>query len=210
MSNDGFFLTVEGAEGVGKSTAVTYICNLLDDANIQYICTREPGGTPLGEALRDILLQQDTEFDITANAELLLMFAARMQHIETVIKPALEAGLWVVCDRFIDASYAYQGGGRQISDDRIQQLAHWVLNDLHPDLTLLFDAPIEVGMARARQRGPTDRFEQEQQVFFERVSSKYRQRAAQEPERIVVIDASQAIEQVQSDIRRILNSKLNN
>ena len=195
----GRFITLEGGEGVGKTTALTSIMSLLGRRGLAVISTREPGGTALGESLRGLLLNPDIA-DICDDAELLMVFAARAQHIARVIEPALAQGHWVVSDRFTDASYAYQGGGRGLSPDRINTIEQWVQGDLRPDLTLLLDAPIEVGMSRAGKRGKLDRFEQEDFDFFERVRTTYLQRADAEPNRFCVIDASQSLEAVQETV----------
>ena len=161
----GKFITLEGGEGVGKSTNLKFIRGSLSASGIELIETREPGGTRLGEALRGVLLGDEAE-GICPEAELLTMFAARAEHLEKVIKPALDAGKWVLCDRFTDASFAYQGGGRGLAFERIEQIESWVQGDLRPDLTILLDAPVEVGMARAAARGEADRFEREPKAFF--------------------------------------------
>ena len=194
------FITLEGSEGAGKSTNLQFIADWLQQHSQQVLTTREPGGTEIGEAIRGILL--DTRFtEMTAETELLLMFAARNQHIQQKIRPALAAGQWVVSDRFTDASYAYQGGARGLSFERIEQLEQWVQQGFQPDLVFVFDLPVEVGMERVRQRGEaTDRFEQEQMAFFERVRQAYLLRAAQHPERYCVLDASQPLAVVQQQI----------
>ncbi len=165
--------------------------------------TREPGGTPLAEGIRNILLEQAGQ-DLPASAELLLMFAARAAHIEDVIRPALHAGIWVLCDRFTDASYAYQGGGRGVPESMIRELENFVQADIRPDLTLLLDAPVELGLARAGARSRPDRFESEPVEFFTRVRAAYLARAAAEPDRIVVIDATQSLDDVGDQITRAL------
>lgn len=201
--NKGLFITLEGGEGAGKSTQMAFVRQRLED-RLQAVgkslhVTREPGGTELGEQIRGLLLDhRQTAMD--SDTELLLMFAARAQHLAQLIRPTLTDGDWVLCDRFTDATYAYQGGGRGIDTTRIAALEDWVQGDLRPDLTLLLDLPIEVGMARAGARGELDRFEREQQAFFERVRQTYRDRAAAEPGRYRVIDAAQSIEQVQAQI----------
>ncbi len=198
------FITLEGSEGVGKTSNMQYIQSLLEAKSIDYIVTREPGGTALGEALRTILLGEDFK-GMADDTELLLMFAARAEHVAQVIRPALKKGQWVLCDRFTDATYAYQGGGRGLDMGRIAGLEQWVLGDLRPDLTLLLDAPVEVGRERAGKRSAPDRFEQEQVAFFERVRESYLALARQQPERIKVIDASQALPDVQKQIATFLN-----
>lgn len=199
----GLFITLEGGEGAGKSTQMAYVEECLKKAGKSVIVTREPGGTALSESIRELLLDhRQTAMD--ADTELLLMFAARAQHIAELIRPALDAAQWVLCDRFTDATYAYQGGGRGIKSSRIAALEDWVQGELRPDLTLLLDLPIDVGMSRAGERGELDRFEREQQDFFERVRKAYLDMAKQYPDRYRIIDASQGIEQVQVQINVIL------
>src|SRR5579863_9726359 len=199
----GRFITLEGIEGVGKSTHMQFACARLRDHGLTVLETREPGGTPGADEIRAVLLRlRDESFD--PMAELLLMFAARALHVENVIRPALAAGTWVVCDRFTDASYAYQGGGRGIPAARIAALERMVLKGLKPDLTLLLDVKVAVGMARARQRGGLDRFEREQDEFFERVRRTYLASARKEPRRIKVVDASGDIAVVQAHIAALL------
>src|SRR5690348_8479219 len=179
----GRFITLEGLEGVGKSTHMEFVSGWLRDRGLTVVVTREPGGTPGADEIRNTLLKvRGGSFD--PMAELLLMFAARALHVESVIRPALAAGGWVLCDRFTDASYAYQGGGRGIPAARIASLERMVLKGLKPDLTLLLDADVETGMARVRNRGSLDRFEQEQTAFFRRVRKVYLARAKREPRRI--------------------------
>jgi dTMP kinase len=199
----GKFITLEGVEGVGKSTNIALIETVLGEHGISYIKTREPGGTPLAETLREVLLQKRDEH-VDNTAELLMVFAARSQHLQQKILPALRAGTWVVSDRFTDATYAYQGGGRQLSTQVIAQLETLVQGDFRPDLTLILDLPVEVGLQRAAQRSEKDRFESEQQEFFERVRAAYLQRARQHPGRYAVIDASVALAEVQQQIREQL------
>ncbi len=188
----GRFITLEGMEGVGKSTHLKFVCERLRARGLTVIETREPGGTPGADEIRATLLKVRGEgFD--PRAELLLMFAARALHVSEVIRPALAAGTWVLCDRFTDASYAYQGGGRGIPMAEIAKLERMVLKGLKPDLTLLLDAKVSVGMARARQRGALDRFEQEQDPFFERVRRAYLARARREPRRIKRVEAGDGI-----------------
>ncbi len=186
------FITVEGAEGGGKSTQLAAIADVLKSHDIPCLQTREPGGTALGERLREWLLHEDMHSD----TELLLMFAARAEHLQRVILPALQAGQWVLCDRFTDASYAYQGGGRGIATEKIAALETWVQGDLRPDLCFILDVPIELGLQRARGRGALDRFEREQQSFFQRVRQTYLDRAAASPAHYRVIDASPSAEVV--------------
>lgn len=201
MSGPGRFVTVEGGEGVGKSTNMAFVADMLRDAGIEFVETREPGGTPLAEQLRELLLSPRDEA-VDATAELLMVFAARAQHLNTHIKPLLARGVWVLCDRFTDATYAYQGGGRGMDLALIAQLENLVQGDLRPDCTILLDAPVEVGMARAGARGELDRFEREQQTFFEAVRQQYQLRMAAEPSRFLLVDASQSLPDVQQTLRR--------
>ena len=200
----GKFVTLEGGEGVGKTTNLAFIREFLECRGIPALFTREPGGTDLGERIRELLLGGDNL--VCAEAELLLMFAARAQHLNQVINPALESGSWVICDRFTDASFAYQGGGRGMGADFIATLEDQVQGAVRPDLTLLLDAPVSVGMLRAKQRGSVDRFEAESLAFFERVRSAYLQRAKLEPERIRIVDATQSLPEVQKAIARCLEA----
>ncbi|MFI3195685.1 MAG: dTMP kinase [Methylococcaceae bacterium] len=195
----GKFITLEGGEGVGKSTNLAFIKTHLEQHSIPVVVTREPGGTYLAEKIRNLLLDNESE-KLTETAELLLMFAARSQHIKHVIEPALAAGNWVLCDRFTDASYAYQGGGRSMKASAIEWLEHFVQGALRPDLTLLLDAPVDVGIERARQRGQFDRFEMEQNTFFERVRRAYLLQMELNPERIKLIKANQPLGDVQRSI----------
>ncbi len=195
----GKFITVEGGEGVGKSTNIGFIKHLLESNGQSVVTTREPGGTPIAENIRLILLEKDKE-TISNQTELLLMFAARSQHITQVIQPALLAGHWVLCDRFTDATYAYQGGGRDMDISMIEWLEKTVQHGLRPDLTLLLDASIKTGMSRANERGKLDRFELEQQSFFERVRVAYLQRAKKNPKRIKIINADQSLDKVEIEI----------
>ena len=192
----GLFITLEGPEGAGKSTNREYLAEGLRAAGIDVVLTREPGGTPLAERIRELLLAPSDEA-MCADTELLLVFAARAQHLAEVIRPALARGAVVLCDRFTDATYAYQGGGRGLSPERIAVLEQFVQNGLQPDLTLVFDLPVEVGLARASARGRLDRFEQEGRVFFDAVRSTYLKRAAADPVRYRLVDAAQSLEQVQ-------------
>jgi dTMP kinase len=194
----GRFITLEGLDGAGKSTHLAFIRDWLAEQQIDTVFTREPGGTPLGEKLRALLLDVDTE--ATLDTETLLMFAGRMEHIAQVITPALSVGRWLVSDRFTDATFAYQGGGRGVSAERIRVLEDWVQQGLQPDLTLLLDVPLAVSQARMAASRTLDRFELEAAEFHERVRSAYLARAAAEPGRFAVIDASRDIEAIQRDI----------
>jgi dTMP kinase len=199
----GKFITVEGIEGVGKSTNVTYLTKAIEARGHTVISTREPGGTPLAERIRKMLIEHGDE-PISDVAELLLMFASRSLHVNNVILPALEAGTWVVCDRFVDASRAYQGGGRGLPMQDIDQIAALVLGGLKPDVTILLDAPVEIGMSRADKRGAPDRIETERTAFFERVRECYLGLAASEPERFVVVDATADMATVRHNIESVV------
>jgi dTMP kinase len=195
----GLFITLEGPEGAGKSTNREYLAARLREQGVDVVLTREPGGTPLAEHIRELLLTPSDEA-MTADTELLLMFAARAQHLAEVIRPALARGCVVLCDRFTDATYAYQGGGRGVSQERIAALEDFVQGALRPDLTLIFDLPVEVGLARAAARGRLDRFEQEGREFFEAVRQAYLRKAEQQPARYRVVDAAQSLAQVQQTL----------
>ncbi|AJE14868.1 dTMP kinase [Stutzerimonas balearica] len=199
----GLFITLEGPEGAGKSTNRDYLAALLREHGVDVVLTREPGGTPLAERIRELLLAPADE-PMASDTELLLVFAARAQHLQQVVRPALARGAVVLCDRFTDATYAYQGGGRGVPAERIELLEDFVQGALRPDLTLVFDLPVEVGLARAAARGRLDRFEQERLEFFEAVRSTYLQRAAQAPERYRVLDAAQPLDAVQQRIAGLL------
>ena len=199
----GRFITIEGGEGAGKSTAQTYLAERLTAQGISVLQTREPGGTPLAEAIRHNLLGLDEETPV-AMAELLLVFAARAQHLSKVIEPALNQGQWVLCDRFTDATYAYQGSGRGLSAELIGKLETLAQGDRHPDTVILLDMPPQIGLARARARGALDRFEQEEQAFFERVRQGYLERAAAFPDRYVVVDATQELSEVQRSLEAVM------
>lgn len=199
----GIFITLEGVEGAGKSTLMAYVAEYYIEKSREVIQTREPGGTKAGEQIRAILLDSDNE-TLTDNTELLLMFAARMQHIDEIIKPALSSEKIVICDRFTDATYAYQGAGRGLDISRIEALENWVQQGLKPDITLLFDLDVETGLRRANQRSDADRFEQEEISFFERIRSCYLERADKDPNRFRIIDASQSFENVKKQIHTIL------
>ncbi len=196
------FITFEGMDGAGKSTHLAWFADELRQRGVDVVVTREPGGTPLGEQLREILLNQP----MSIGTEALLMFAARHEHVEQLIKPALRAGKWVLSDRFSDASFAYQGGGRGMDWDRLTQLEQWVHGDLQPDLTLFFDVPVEVARQRLSNNASLDRFEQEQADFFERVRAGYHRRVGQNPQRYAVIDAAQPMDAVKHQLEKIVSS----
>jgi len=201
----GKFITVEGIEGVGKTTNIDFIHQQLQAAGRDVVLTREPGGTPLAEAIRGLLLDPAyTGMDSTC--ELQLMFAARAEHLAKVVWPALQQGQWVLCDRFTDATYAYQGGGRGIDSSVIARLEELVQGDFRPDLTLLLDVPVEIGLARAGKRGALDRFEQEKVEFFQRVRNAYLEMAQRSPDRYRVIDASLPLNEVQNQIAATLST----
>lgn len=199
----GLFITLEGGEGAGKSTNLAFIRQWLQHAGHEVVVTREPGGTEPGERVRDILLH-GRELHITPETEMLLMFAARAEHLAKVIRPALAARKTVLCDRFTDATYAYQGGGRGLAAERIAMIENWVQGELRPDLTLLLDLPVEAGRERAGQRGAPDRFERENNEFFARVRETYLARARAEPARMRVIDAGGPLEQVERQLAAVL------
>jgi dTMP kinase len=199
----GLFVTLEGGEGAGKTTCIPYVQALLEKPGREVLLTREPGGTELGERIRELLLTPG-QGEIHENTELLLMFAARAQHLQTVILPAIEQGKIVLCDRFTDATYAYQGGGRQISNERIAVLEQWVQQGRQPDMTILFDIPVDQGLARANQRSDPDRFEQEDIDFFERVRQAYLAAAKAQPQRIKVIDASRSLDEVKQQLDDVI------
>ncbi len=205
MIERGRFITFEGTEGVGKSTQLQLAATTLRTAGIDLVVTREPGGTPMAEAIRELLLTPRDE-RVKETTELLLMFAARAQHLHTLILPALAAGQWVLCDRFTDATYAYQGGGRGVPAARIQQLETLVQGATRPDHVILLDAPVEVGMARARKRGELDRFEQETIAFFERIRAVYLDRARKMPAQYHVINAVQPLNNVTEQLTLMLRN----
>jgi dTMP kinase len=194
------FISFEGMDGAGKSTHLNWFADALRQRGHDVVVTREPGGTALGEQLREILLHQT----MSMGTEALLMFAARFEHIEQVIKPALLAGKWVISDRFSDASFAYQGAGRGMDWEKLKQLEDWVHSDLQPDLTLFFDVPVDVARQRLANNATLDRFEQEQGEFFERVRAGYHRRVQENPQRYAVIDAAQSLEQVKAQLTSIL------
>lgn len=203
----GRFITVEGQDGAGKSTNIAVVQQALEEQGITVVLTREPGGTRFGERIREVLLGSHDD-EIGDLAELLLIFAARAQHLQEIIEPSLSAGHWVLSDRFTDATYAYQGGGRNMDLSVISTLENVVQNTLRPDLTLLLDLPVEVGAARADNRSQPDRFEQQQQTFKQNVRQCYLSRAAAEPDRIHVIDASQGFAEVERDVRHTVTEYL--
>lgn len=203
----GKFITLEGVEGVGKSTNLATIEKVLQSLNIDYIKSREPGGSSIAERIRALLLDPEAE-PMSELAELLLVFAARAEHLEKVIRPSLENGVWVLCDRFTDATFAYQGGGRGLSTAIINQLQALVQGDLRPDLTVILDLDPAIGLERARERGALDRFEKEEQLFFNRVREAYLAIAEAEPKRCMVIDASKPLEQVGHDLVAALNERI--
>ncbi len=199
----GLFITLEGPEGAGKSTNRDYLAGRLQKAGVDVVLTREPGGTPLAEQIRTLLLAPSAE-PMAVDTELLLMFAARAQHVAQVIRPALARGAVVLCDRFTDATYAYQGGGRGVALERIALLEQFVQGDLRPDLTVLFDLPVAVGLARAAARGRLDRFERESGGFFDAVRATYLARVQQAPERYCVLDAARPLVAVQQELDGLL------
>jgi len=200
------FVTLEGTEGVGKSTSLAFIEQILSAAGHHVVVTREPGGTQLGEQIRNLILEGNHQY-LSAEIEALLMFAARAQHLNEVIRPALADGAWVLCDRFTDSTFAYQGGGRGVSARFLTSLKVAIQGNLEPDLTLLFDAPIEIGIARIAKREP-DHFERENREFFERVRSAYLNLVARFPDRIKLINADQSITDVQMELRRHIDKLL--
>ncbi|MCS5588862.1 MAG: dTMP kinase [Candidatus Thioglobus sp.] len=201
----GKFITIDGVEGAGKSTQIEFICEYLKAKGVNVILTREPGGTDVGEKIRTLLLSNSTG-KMHADTELMLMFAARNEHIQNKIMPALGRGDWVLSDRFTDSSYAYQGGGRGLDMERIKQLESWVVQDFAPDMTLLLDVPVEVGMSRVESRGKKDRIEMEKMDFFDRVRKAYIARSEEFPDRIKLIDSSQTIEHTTKQIGEILDT----
>ena len=200
----GKFITVDGVEGAGKSTQIELICSYLHQKGIEVVRTREPGGTAVGEKIRSVLLDVENQ-EMHSDTELLLMFSSRNELIQNKIIPALNEGFWVVSDRFTDASFAYQGGGRMLNLDRIDKLADWVLGDFKPDLTLFLDVSVEVGMERIESRAAKDRIELEERAFFERVRSVFVSRSEAFPDRIKLIDANDSVEGIQSKIRAYID-----
>jgi dTMP kinase len=203
----GLFITLEGIEGAGKSTVVDFIEDFLTKEGHDVIKTREPGGTVIGEQIREILLKNEN-YTLTYDTELLLVFSARAQHIQEVILPTLSSGKIILCDRFTDASYAYQGGGRGIDESRINLLEKWVQGDLRPNLTLLFDLDVSIGMQRTKKRSDADRFEREEINFFEKIRNTYLERAKKEPQRFRIINAASSLENVKEQIVTILKDFL--
>ena len=203
----GRFITLEGGEGAGKSSNLEWLAEQLRASGKTVLLTREPGGTPLAESIRHVLLNPSDE-PMAAHTELLLVFAARAQHLAEKIRPALERGDWVLCDRFVDATWAYQGAGRGLDAEAIAQLETLVIGESRPDMTILFDVPVEVGMSRAGKRAALDRIEQEDVAFFERIRTHYLQRASQEPGRFRVLDAAQPLEQVREQLNPLLEEML--
>ena len=196
------FITFEGVDGAGKSTHLSWFAETLRAQGIDVLLTREPGGTPLGERLREILLNEPMH----AETEALLMFAARREHIEQVIRPALARGTWVISDRFSDASFAYQGGGRGLDTGKLEQLEQWTHGGFQPDLTLLFDIPVEIARQRLSNNQSLDRFEQEQAIFFEKVRQAYLDRYEKSPQRFALIDAAQSLDQVKANLEKIIQA----
>lgn len=207
MTARGKFITIEGIEGVGKSTNIEAIVKHINTAGHEVLTTREPGGTPMAEDIRSLVLGRDDE-PLPEIAELLLVFAARSLNVNNVIRPTLAGGTWVVCDRFTDSSRAYQGAGRGLPMETIDQLAEWVHKDTVPDLTILLDAPVEVGMQRANNRGAPDRIEQEQAAFFQRVRDSYLGMAANEPDRFAVIDTTLSRREVKAAVTALIDRLL--
>ena len=200
----GKFITIDGVEGAGKSTQIDLICSYLHQKGIEVVRTREPGGTAVGEKIRSVLLDVENQ-EMHSDTELLLMFSSRNELIQNKIIPALNEGFWVVSDRFTDASFAYQGGGRMLNLDRIDKLADWVIGDFKPDLTLFLDVSVEVGMERIESRAAKDRIELEERAFFERVRSVFVSRSEAFPDRIKLIDANDSVEGIQSKIRAYID-----
>lgn len=201
------FITVEGIEGAGKTTSINFISQYLENKGKEVVVTREPGGTSLGEQIRSLLLAH-RQGGMAIDTETLLMFAARAEHLKQIIRPALAAGKWVLSDRFTDASYAYQGGGRGVTAQRIASLENWVQGDLRPGLTLLLDLPVALGLQRANRRSEPDRFESEQLAFFERVREAYLEQAEGHAERYRIVDAAQPPQAVKQQIIQVLEEYL--
>lgn len=206
IDRSGIFITIEGVEGVGKSTNIETAKTFLEKRNIEFLVTREPGGTELAEKIRELLLQEHKE-PMAELTELLLVFSARAQHLEQVIKPALASGVCVICDRFTDATYAYQGGGRGLSQEVIAELETLVQGELRPDLTIILDLDPKIGLQRAANRGELDRFEKEKLTFFKDVRSTYLELASNNPQRYEVLDAAKSMDEVASDLTAVLEEK---
>ncbi|MDR1012561.1 MAG: dTMP kinase [Coxiellaceae bacterium] len=200
----GSFLTLEGIEGAGKSTAIKFLAKCLHKHNIDYILTREPGGTLIAEKIRQIILNHHQE-SMYSDTELLLYFAGRAQHFNQVIMPAINRGQWIICDRFTDATYAYQGGGRGLTDERIAILEQWVQGNVRPNYTLLFDVAVTIGLGRIKKKRNLDRIEIEREHFFEKVRNYYLERASREPERFFIIDANKTLPEVFQQITKIID-----
>lgn len=200
------FITVEGMEGAGKSTNISTMCEVMADRGVDFVVTREPGGTGIAEQIRQLLLAADEGESLVPTAELLLIFASRAQHIEHVIRPALARGQWVLCDRFTDATYAYQGGGRGMCNQSIATLEALVQQELQPDATIVLDVSVDVSKQRARARGELDRFERESDAFFERVREAYHQRVSSDAGRYHMIDATKTLDSVQTDVAAVMNA----
>ena len=203
MSQKGKFLTIEGGEGSGKSTNIQFIRQYLESRGIELICTREPGGTVYSEKIRELLLAHESE-PLAADAELLLIFAARAQHLQQLILPALDRGQWVLCDRFTDATYAYQGAGRSLGLNKVAELEQFVQGVMRPDLTIILDIPVELGMQRVQKRGELDRFETEKMAFFKTVRQAYLDLASQDQSRYRIVDTRVDLEQVQRNLKTLL------
>lgn len=201
MTKSGKFITFEGIDGAGKSTHISFVQQLIEAQGISVVSTREPGGTELGEALRSILLNQKMHLE----TEAMLMFASRREHLAQVIEPALAAGQWLISDRFTDASFAYQGGGRHLSIEKLNALENWVHPHLQPDLTLLFDVPISVAKARLDATRTLDKFEKEDAEFFNNTRNEYLRRAKEFPQRFRVIDSTRSIEEIRDELQLIVN-----
>ena len=204
----GLFITIEGIEGVGKSTNIDVIKRYLTDKKVEFVVTREPGGTFLAEKIRELLVNVHVKENLTELSELLLIFASRAQHLETLIKPTLAKGIWVISDRFTDATYAYQGGGRGLDQRKISLLEELIQEDLRPDLTVILDLNPQVGLERVKRRGELDRFENEDINFFNKVRATYLKIAAADPKRCVVLDASLELSEVKSQLLKSLKTRL--
>ena len=203
--NQGLFITLEGIEGAGKSTAAIYLAKYLKQAQIDFILTREPGGTEIAERIRGVILDHYQE-QMHPDTEMLLYFAGRAQHLNQVIIPALALGKWVVCDRFTDATYAYQSGGRGVLANKVIELEAWVQGSLQPDLTLLFDVPVEVSVARLASARTPDKFERESPDFFTKIRNAYLDRARNNPKRFCIINSNQALEDVKAEVKNVISS----